>query len=30
MQNIAYMMALLGDLNAKYTNWYKHNKINFE
>ena len=30
MQNTPYMMVLLGDFNAKYTNWYKHDKTNFE
>ena len=29
MQNTPYMMVLLGDLNAKCTNWYKHDKTNF-
>ena len=30
MQNVPYMMVLLGDFNAKCTNWYKHDKTNFE
>ena len=30
MQNNPYMMVLLGDFNAKFTNWYKHDKTNFE
>ena len=30
MQNTPYMMVLLGDFNAKCTNWYKHDKTNFE
>ena len=30
MQNTPYMMVLLGDFNAKSTNWHKHNKTNFE
>ena len=30
MKNTRYMMVLLGDFNAKCTNWYKHDKKNFE
>ena len=30
MQNTPYMMVLLGDFNVKCTNWYKHDKTNFE
>ena len=30
MPNTPYMMVLLGDFNAKCTNWYKHDKTNFE
>ena len=30
MKNTPYMMILLGDFNAKCTNWYKHDKTNFE
>ena len=30
MKNTPYMMVLLGDFNAKCTNWYKHDKTNFE
>ena len=30
MQNTLYMMVLLGDFNVKCTNWYKHDKTNFE
>ena len=30
MQNTPYMMVLLGDFNAKCTNWYRHDKTNFE
>ena len=30
MQNTPYMMVLLVDFNAKCTNWYKHDKANFE
>ena len=30
MQNTPYMMVLLGDVNADCTNWYKHDKTNFE
>ena len=30
MQNTPYMMVLLGDFNAKWTIWYKHDKKNFE
>ena len=30
MKNTPYMMVLLSDFNAKCTNWYKHDKTNFE
>ena len=30
MKNTPYMMVLLGDFNANCTNWYKHDKTNFE
>ena len=30
MRNTPYMMVLLGDFNTKCTNWYKHDKTNFE
>ena len=30
MQNTLYMMVLFGDFDAKCTNWYKHDKTNFE
>ena len=30
MQNTPYMMVLLSDFNAKSTNWYKHDKTDFE
>ena len=30
MQNTPYMMFLVGHFNAKCTNWYKHDKTNFE
>ena len=30
MQNTPHMMVLLGDFNAKCTNWYNHDKTNFE
>ena len=30
MKNTPYMMVLLGDFHAKCTNWYKHDKTNFE
>ena len=30
MKDTPYMMVLLGDFNAKCTNWYKHDKTNFE
>ena len=30
MQNTPYRMVLLSDFNAKCTNWYKHDKTNFE
>ena len=30
MKNTPYMMVLLGDFNAKCTNWYKHDKANFK
>ena len=30
MKNTPCVMVLLGDYNAKCTNWYKHDKTNFE
>ena len=30
MKNTPYMTVLLGDFNAKCSNWYKHEKRNFE
>ena len=29
MKNTPYMRVLLGDVNAKCPNWYKHDKTNF-
>ena len=30
MQNTLYIVVLLIEFNAKWTNWYKHDKTNFE